>query len=102
MTVRTLPGGDVAVEVADRGPGVPHGLEEKVFERFFRVDNATNRRTNGSGIGLALARALARGMGGDLVCFAREGGGAVFRLSLPAAEADSRADGAAAPSGGDA
>ncbi len=73
----------VELVVADRGPGVPPGLEEKVFERFFRADDSLARRANGSGIGLSLARGLARGMGGDLTCRPRPGGGAEFVLTLP-------------------
>ena len=82
VTVRAAENG-VEIVVADRGPGVPPGLEEKVFERFFRADDSLARRANGSGIGLSLARGLARGMGGDLVCRPREGGGAEFVLTLP-------------------
>ena len=78
--------GAVELVVADRGPGVPPGLEEKVFERFFRADDSLARRANGSGIGLSLARGLARGMGGDLTCRPRPGGGAEFVLVLPSAE----------------
>ena len=84
VSVRAAENG-VEVVVADRGPGVPPGLEEKVFERFFRADDSLARRANGSGIGLSLARGLARGMGGDLVCRPRPGGGAEFVLALPAA-----------------
>ena len=73
----------VEIVVADRGPGVPPGLEEKIFERFFRADDSLARRANGSGIGLSLARGLARGMGGDLVYRPRPGGGAEFVLTLP-------------------
>ena len=72
----------VEIVVADRGPGVPPGLEEKVFERFFRADDSLARRANGSGIGLSLARGLARGMGGDLIYRPRPGGGAEFVLTL--------------------
>ena len=75
--------GAVELVVADRGPGVPPGLEEKVFERFFRADDSLARRANGSGIGLSLARGLARGMGGDLTYRPRPGGGAEFVLTLP-------------------
>ncbi len=84
VSVRAAENG-VELVVADRGPGVPRGLEEKVFERFFRADDALARGTNGSGIGLSLARGLARGMGGDLICRPRPGGGAEFVLTLPAA-----------------
>ena len=82
VSVRAAENG-VEIVVADRGPGVPPGLEEKVFERFFRADDSLARRANGSGIGLSLARGLARGMGGDLICRPREGGGAEFVLTLP-------------------
>ena len=73
----------VEIVVADRGPGVPPGLEEKVFERFFRADDSLARRANGSGIGLSLARGLARGMDGDLIYRPRPGGGAECVLTLP-------------------
>ncbi len=86
IAVRAAGDGVVELAVLDRGPGVPRGLEEKVFERFFRVDDSTSRRANGSGIGLSIARALARGMGGELFCRPRPGGGAEFVLSLPASQ----------------
>ena len=74
------------VRCMDRGPGVPHGDEERVFERFYRADNSLTRRVDGSGLGLAIARGLARGMGGDLAYAHRPGGGSVFTLSLRRAE----------------
>ena len=86
VSVRGAGNGVVEVAVADRGPGIPRGLEEKVFERFFRADDSMTRRSNGSGLGLSIARGLARGMGGDLVCRARAGGGAEFILTLPGGE----------------
>ena len=70
------------IRYMDRGPGIPHGDEERIFERFYRVDNSLTRRTGGSGLGLTIARALARGMGGDLTYAHREGGGSVFTLHL--------------------
>lgn len=75
-----------AVRYMDRGPGVPHGDEERVFERFYRADNSLTRRVDGNGLGLAIARGLARGMGGDLAYAHRPGGGSVFTLSLRRAE----------------
>lgn len=81
--------GEIDVEVEgceirfmDRGPGVPDGDEERIFERFYRVDNSLTRTTGGSGIGLCIARFLARGMGGDLTYSHRPGGGSVFTLTL--------------------
>ena len=75
------------VRFMDRGPGIPPGCEERIFERFYRVDNSLARRVNGSGLGLSIARALARGMGGDLNYAHRPGGGSVFTLSLAPAGA---------------
>jgi two-component system sensor histidine kinase KdpD len=70
------------LEVADRGPGVPAGEEEHVFERFHRGGRATGQ---GAGLGLAIARAIAEVHGGTLRAAPRPGGGASFRLLLPGA-----------------
>lgn len=77
----TAPG--ARVTVADRGPGVPDGQQERVFEKFHRVDDRLTAEKGGAGLGLSIARQLARGLGGDLVYHAREGGGAEFVLTLP-------------------
>lgn len=85
-------GGRVVVEVADRGPGIPPGAEETIFERFRK-----GRHSAGVGLGLAIARAIAVAHGGTLVAASREGGGAVFRFELPGGEsppASERAEGA--------
>jgi len=74
----------LVLEVADRGPGVAPGDEEKVFERFHRGGRATGQ---GAGLGLAIARAIAEVHGGTLRVASRPGGGAVFRLALPGAGA---------------
>ncbi len=73
-------GGELVLEVADRGPGLQPGEEERIFDRFHRGPAAGPR---GAGLGLPIARAIARVHGGSLVAAAREGGGAVFRLALP-------------------
>lgn len=71
-----------SVTVADRGPGVPAEQRERIFEKFHRVDDRLTAAQGGAGLGLSIARQLARGLGGDLVCRAREGGGAEFILTL--------------------
>ena len=76
-------GGGVRVVVADRGPGVPANQRECIFEKFHRVDESLTAEKGGAGLGLSIARQLARGLGGDLVCAARVGGGAEFVLTLP-------------------
>ena len=85
LAVRDAGNGAVALAVADRGPGVPPRAAKKIFDRFYRADDATTAETRGSGLGLSIARRLARGMGGDLVYRPRPGGGAVFELTLPRA-----------------
>ncbi len=71
------------VEIADRGPGLRPGDEERVFERFYR-GNA--REGAGVGLGLPICRAIATVHGGTLTAANREGGGAVFTLCVPRGE----------------
>jgi signal transduction histidine kinase len=73
----------VAITVADRGPGIPADMIEKVFEPFVRLETSRSRETGGHGLGLALARAAARRHGGDVTLAARSGGGLVATLTLP-------------------
>jgi two-component system, OmpR family, phosphate regulon sensor histidine kinase PhoR len=75
--------GQVVFTVRDHGPGVPAAARRRIFELFVRGGSELTRETQGTGIGLALARQLARGMGGDVEVAAAEPG-ARFRLSLPA------------------
>jgi signal transduction histidine kinase len=70
--------GRAEVRVADNGPGIPESQRERVFDRFFRLD----RGTEGHGLGLAIARRIAREHGGDLV-YEPSSTGAVFALCLP-------------------
>jgi signal transduction histidine kinase len=73
------------VRVLDRGLGVPQGCEEKIFEQFYRAHDSLSSGIQGSGLGLTLARQIARAHGGDIVCEPRDGGGSCFTLRLPAA-----------------
>jgi two-component system sensor histidine kinase KdpD len=77
-------GGTLVVDVADRGPGIPPGEEERVFERFHRA--AAQPGVRGVGLGLPIARAIAQAHGGRLSASNRPGGGALFRLTLPILE----------------
>jgi two-component system sensor histidine kinase KdpD len=72
-------GNDVVMELADRGPGIPPGDEERIFEKFVR------RAAVGSGIGLGLTicKAIVNAHGGQIWAESRPGGGSVFRFTLP-------------------
>ena len=76
-------GAEIAIQVADRGPGVPERERARLFEPFQRSD-AAPRDGRGAGLGLSIARRVAEAQGGRLVYAAREGGGSVFTLLLPA------------------
>ncbi|HZQ48438.1 MAG TPA: HAMP domain-containing sensor histidine kinase, partial [Verrucomicrobiae bacterium] len=71
------------VRVKDRGPGVPRGCEEKIFEQFYRAHDSLGSGIQGSGLGLTLARQIARAHGGDVTYRAQEGGGSCFMIRLP-------------------
>jgi signal transduction histidine kinase len=73
----------VEVRVLDRGPGVPHGCEDKIFEKFYRAHDSLSSGIQGSGLGLTLARQIARAHGGDVAYQPRKGGGSCFALRLP-------------------
>jgi two-component system sensor histidine kinase KdpD len=72
--------GRIVIEVRDRGPGLPPGKEEAVFEKFVR---GTHGGVPGVGLGLPICRAIAEAHGGTMVAQNRPGGGALFRVSLP-------------------
>lgn len=74
----------IEIAVQDRGPGVPRRHAEKIFEKFFRIDDSLSYGIQGSGLGLTLARQIARAHGGDLIYRPRDGGGSCFLLTLPA------------------
>jgi signal transduction histidine kinase len=87
----------VRVRVLDRGLGVPRGQEEMIFEKFHRAHDSLASGIQGSGLGLTLARQIARQHGGDIHYEAREGGGSCFVLELPLA-GESSCDSADKPS----
>jgi PAS domain S-box-containing protein len=72
----------VFLRVTDTGPGIPRDKLELIFEPFVRVETSLTRTTEGAGLGLAISRDLARGMGGDLRARSVEGKGSTFTLTL--------------------
>jgi signal transduction histidine kinase len=85
--VRALTEGDESLvewSVADSGVGIPPEALEAVFDEFRQVDGSSTRLYGGTGLGLALSRALARLLGGRITVESRPGAGSTFRLLLPA------------------
>jgi len=75
--------GGFEIRVLDRGLGVLSGCEEKIFDQFYRAHDSLSCGIQGSGLGLTLARQIARAHGGEVAYQAREGGGSCFILKLP-------------------
>ena len=75
----------VQVEVADHGPGLTPEQADRVFERFYRADQARTRQAGGTGLGLAIVSALVTAHGGTVTAEPTPGGGATFRIVLPLA-----------------
>ncbi|MDA0654464.1 MAG: ATP-binding protein [Proteobacteria bacterium] len=75
--------GSVTVTVADRGPGIPDNMQERVFAPFYRIETSRSRETGGMGLGLTTARSVIRGHGGDIRFLPRDGGGLIVRVDLP-------------------
>ena len=79
----SLAAGSLAVDVTDDGPGIPLDFQEAIFEPYIQVRDATWSQSKGHGLGLAIARTLARQMGGDVVVESHVGEGSRFRMTLP-------------------
>jgi signal transduction histidine kinase len=73
----------VTVEVDDEGPGIPQEDHERVFAPFVRLDASRSRDTGGTGLGLTIARTIARAHGGDVSLANRPDGGLRVTISLP-------------------
>ena len=84
IELRLCKNGDSAeIEVLDRGRGVPDSERDSIFESFYRASNAGEVR--GAGLGLSLVRHFAQAHGGEAHALPREGGGTIFRITLPLA-----------------
>lgn len=71
--------GTLSISLADRGPGVPEVEQQRIFDRFTRVDR---RRTHGTGLGLSIVSAIAHAHDGTITATNRPGGGALFELTI--------------------
>ena len=77
--------GVVEIAVTDQGVGIPESERERVFERFFRVDNARSRHTGGTGLGLSIVKHAVQNHGGDVRVWSQQGSGSTFTIRLPEA-----------------
>lgn len=73
---------EAALTVSDQGPGIPVEHRERMFDRFYRVDEGRSRGMGGTGLGLAIAKWAVEANGGQ-IAFVPAGGGATFRITLP-------------------
>jgi signal transduction histidine kinase len=76
---------EAVVCVEDEGVGIPESAQDRVFERFYRVDNEATSRTRGAGLGLAISRAIVEAHGGRIWFESVPGEGSTFYVALPLA-----------------
>ncbi|KST67394.1 sensor histidine kinase [Mastigocoleus testarum] len=75
-------GSEVIIQICDRGYGIPLQHQSRIFERFYRVDEARNR-AGGTGLGLSIVKTLVEQMGGNISVRSKQGEGSTFTVSLP-------------------
>lgn len=75
--------GVAEISVTDSGIGIPESEQERIFERFYRVDPSRSRETGGTGLGLAIVKHIAANHGGEIKLFSKPGVGSTFTLRLP-------------------
>ncbi|MGU3501266.1 sensor histidine kinase [Mycobacterium sp. C31M] len=85
-------GDDIEIAITDRGIGIARADQERVFERFFRVDKARSRATGGTGLGLAIVKHVAANHNGSIRLWSQPGTGSTFTLSIPAIHDDRSVD----------
>lgn len=81
----SLNGGNVEISVTDRGIGMDPAELDRIFERFYRIDQARSRNTGGSGLGLSIVKHIAHNHGGHVRAWSQPGKGSTFTIRIPAA-----------------
>jgi signal transduction histidine kinase len=82
-------GGMVEVTVKDTGIGIPSDQQEKIFDRFYRVERNDRRRIEGTGLGLTIVQSIVERHGGEIVVESTPGEGSIFRFTLPMPDSSS-------------
>jgi signal transduction histidine kinase len=83
VKVRDQPGGMIGLEVGDSGPGIAPEHADRIFDRFYRVDESRSREFGGAGLGLSIAQWAVRIHGGDIHLSTAPGRGCLFQICLP-------------------
>ncbi|MGB3186546.1 MAG: ATP-binding protein [Ornithinimicrobium sp.] len=87
----------VEIKVSDQGRGISVADQERIFERFYRVDAARSRMTGGTGLGLSIVKHICSNLGGEVRLWSQEGQGSTFTMRLPGIVDDERPVGSHAP-----
>jgi signal transduction histidine kinase len=79
----SMDGGAIIIDVADEGLGIPDADKDKIFRKFYRVENNDRRKISGSGLGLPIAKEIVEGHNGQITFISRHYGGSIFTVWLP-------------------
>ncbi|MDY3049250.1 MAG: ATP-binding protein [Rothia sp. (in: high G+C Gram-positive bacteria)] len=85
-------GDTVRISVKDQGPGIPDDEQDRIFERFYRVDPARSRQTGGTGLGLSIVKHIVGLHGGEVTLWSQVGAGSTFTMVLPLVDEETEQD----------
>ena len=85
-------GDTVRISVKDQGPGIPDDEQDRIFERFYRVDPARSRQTGGTGLGLSIVKHIVGQHGGEVTLWSQPGSGSTFTIALPIVDEETEQD----------
>lgn len=82
----------VRISVKDQGPGIPEDEQDRIFERFYRIDPARSRQTGGTGLGLSIVKHIVGLHGGEVALWSQPGSGSTFTIVLPTLDEETEND----------